>query len=207
MTCKERIPDLVDGARGRSALAPEFQAHLDSCSVCRERWNSESQLSGHLSRIRSQTAKLGPSAFQRKVLLREFSKRRRPAAPSWLWSLAAAAAILMAVFIGHEAGVRARHSGPPAVRTHGIPADTTVMYEVSTDASALSTDDFVEVPYTPPLAPGEIVRMVHTQMFPGALANMGVAIDPSSSENFPVDMVVGEDGLPRAVRISENSSN
>jgi hypothetical protein len=33
---------------------------------------------------------------------------------------------------------------------------------------------------------------------------MGVEVDPSWAERLPADVVVGEDGLPRAVRIAEN---
>jgi hypothetical protein len=75
---------------------------------------------------------------------------------------------------------------------------------LSNDASALSSDDFIAVPYTPPLAPGEIVRMVHAEFYPEALASMGVEVDPSWAGELPADVVVGEDGLPRAVRITDN---
>jgi len=135
--------------------------------------------------------------------MRDFARiHRRPAAQRWVWTLAAAAALLLAVFIGHEAGKRTRKAvSPAAVRSH----DESVLYEASLDASALSSDDFIAVPYTPPLAPGEMVRVVHADLYPEALASMGVEVDPSWAGNLPADVVVGEDGLPRAVRIAENS--
>jgi hypothetical protein len=107
----------------------------------------------------------------------------------------------LAVFIGHEVGKRTNKAVSPAVRIH----DESVLYEASADASALSNDDFIAIPYTPPLAPGEIVRVVHADFYPEALASMGVEVDPAWAGNLPADVVVGEDGIPRAVRIAENS--
>jgi hypothetical protein len=68
----------------------------------------------------------------------------------------------------------------------------------------LSSDDFIAVPYTPPLAPGEMVRVVHTNLYPEALASMGMAVNPLWAGNLAADVVEGEDGLPRAVRITDN---
>ncbi len=135
--------------------------------------------------------------------MRDFARiHNRPAVQRWVGTLAAAAALLLAVFAGHEAGKQSiRKVSPAAVRIH----DESVLYEASLDASALSSDDFIAVPYTPPLAPGEMVRVVHADLYPEALASMGVEVDPSWTGNLPADVVVGEDGLPRAVRIAENS--
>jgi hypothetical protein len=133
------------------------------------------------------------------------AKQHRPAKQSWGWALAAAAALVMAVFIGHEAGKRPDKPVSPAVRTHVIDnRDEPVLYQASTDASALSSDDFIAVPYTPPLAPGEMVRVVHTNLYPEALASMGMAVNPLWAGNLAADVVEGEDGLPRAVRITDN---
>lgn len=109
----------------------------------------------------------------------------------------------MALFIGHEAGARSRHTTSPAVRTRSVSTRDGVVYEVSTDPAVLS-DDFVEIPYTPPLATGEMVTMIHTEMYPEALASMGVDVDPTWAEHIPVDLAVGQDGLTHAVRISYN---
>lgn len=129
----------------------------------------------------------------------------------------AAAALLVAVFVGHIAGTRVRPTPPREMRTNGVRNAQPVFYEAgvfetssfetSSDASALSSDDFVAVPYTPPLAQGELVRVVHADLYPEALASMGFDIDPASASDVPADVVVGEDGIPRAVRITENAQN
>jgi hypothetical protein len=137
----------------------------------------------------------------------EFSRQhpartaRSPFRPS-VWAFGAVAAVLL-VMVGVQTN-----------RNHHVQIADTNLYEssaflsgsfLSNDASALSNDEFIAVPYTPPLAPGEMVRMVHADMYPEALASMGVEVDPSWAGDLPVDVVVGEDGLPRAVRITENN--
>jgi len=208
MTCSERITNLVELARG-NARGPdrELRTHLAVCADCRERWEAERQLTAQLGIIRTRTAALSsPEGFarrrRRESLLQDFSRiHRHKAVPSWVWALSAAAALLLAVFLGHAAGKRTR----PAVRP-----ERTVVYEaslssLSNDASALSSDDFIAVPYTPPLAPGEMVRVVHADLYPEQLASMGVEVDPSWAGELPADVVMGEDGLPRAVRITDNA--
>jgi hypothetical protein len=205
MTCGERTTHLVEAARGNPA-APgrELRAHLAVCADCSERWDAERQLSAQLGIIRARAAALRSPDRQRQSLLQEFSRiHRHKTIPSWAWALGAAAALLLAVFLGHAAGKRAR----PVVRQ-----ERTVLYEaslnnpngLSNDASALSSDDFIAVPYTPPLAPGEMVRVMHANFSPEALASMGVEVDPAWAGELPADVVVGEDGLPRAVRITDS---
>jgi hypothetical protein len=206
MRCSERIAELVELARNAAVPHRELRAHLAVCAGCRERWDAESQLTAQLGIIRTGTAALRSSDQRRKSLLQDFSRlHRHKAVPSWAWALGAAAALLLAVFLGHAAGKRTR----PTIRPETVRSERTVLYEasfsnLSSDASALSTDDFIAVPYTPPLAPGEMVRVVHADLDPDALASMGVEVDPSWAGKLPADVVVGEDGLPRAVRIADN---
>jgi hypothetical protein len=139
---------------------------------------------------------------QRDVLLREFAGVHRPKPfRRWAFALAAAAAVFAAVFLGYTAGKRAR---PAASRTMQAVFYETG-YEASGDASTLSSDDFIAVPYMPPLAPGELIRVVHADLHPEALARMGIDVDPAWASEIPAEIVVGEDGIPRAVRITESA--
>jgi hypothetical protein len=204
MTC-ERTADLVEYARSNNPAGRELRAHLAACADCRERWDAELQLTAQLGIIRARTAALRSPDQRRESLLRDFSRIHRPkVVPSWVWALAAAAALLLAVFLGHAAGKRTR----PVVRSERpfvYEASLSNLNSLSNDASALSNDDFIAVPYTPPLAPGEMVRVMHADLYPEQLASMGVEVDPSWAGELPADVVVGEDGLPRAVRITDNS--
>lgn len=209
MTCSERITNLVELARGRAGRDRELRAHLAVCADCRERWEAERQLTAQLGIIRARTAALrSTESFARKQrresLLRDFSRiHRHKAVPSWVWALSAAAALMVAVFLGYETGKRPGPVVRPE-RTLVYEASLSSLSTLSNDASALSSDDFIAVPYTPPLAPGEMVRVVHADLYPEQLASMGVDVDPSWAGELPADVVMGEDGLPRAVRINDN---
>ena len=212
MTCANRIVELVEYARREVEPRRELRAHLGACTGCSDRWEAERRLTVQFRLMRMQAADWSSPETQRESLLAQFALRnsarqpRRMAYRPWVWVLGAAAALVVSVYLGHIAGVhvtRAKMRPAPATRTHGVRSAQTFFYEASTDASALSSEDFVAVPYAPPLAQGEIVRVVHTDLYPAALASMGIGVNPAWSGELPADVVVGEDGVPRAVRITE----
>jgi len=209
MTCAERIAELVECARYEIEPKRGLQAHLSDCARCAERWEAERQLTDRFRSIRIAADSWPVRDEQRQVLLSRFAlahparQSRHRARGSWIWAFGAAAALLMAIYAGHLAGTRMRPPHSRTVRTHEVRPNQMFLYEASTDASALSSDDFIAVPYAPPLAQGEIVRVVHTDLYPEALASLGIGLDPLSAGDTPADVVVGEDGIPRAVRITE----
>jgi hypothetical protein len=209
MTCAERIAELVECARYEIEPRRGLQAHLSNCARCAERWDAERQLTNRFRSIRRAAESWPVPDEQRQVLLSRFALVHpakhpgRASVGSWIWAFGAAAALLLAIYVGHLAGTRSRPPHSPAVRIHRVRPNETVLYEASTDASALSSDDFIAVPYAQPLAQGEIVRVVHTDLYPQALASLGISVDPQSAGDTAADVVVGEDGIPRAVRITE----
>jgi len=109
------------------------------------------------------------------------------------WSLAAAAALLLTA----GTGVILHYSDLSAAR----PAA-----EVAESQAEVQEAGFIAVPFVPPLAQGELLHIVHTQLQPAELASFGVNVDPTLSADLPADLLVGADGFPRAVRISEEAS-
>ena len=213
MTCTDRIGELTECARRRAEPGRDLRAHLAGCTPCAERWQAECGLTDQFRTMRLRAEALMALDTERDGLMREFAKldlagqHRRRTVRSWGLALGAATAVLVSVFVGHIAGTRMRHAPPSAIRMKGVRNAPAVLYEASSDASALSSDDFIAVPYTPPLAQGELVRVVHADLYPEALASMGIDIDPASASDIPADVVVGEDGIPRPVRITGNEQN
>jgi hypothetical protein len=213
MTCTDRMAELVDCARGKTgqhtAPSPDLRAHLAECSRCAERWDTERRLTEEFGAMRLQATALAAPGPVPGVLMAQFAamdfarRQKKSAARSWGLALAAAAAVVLAVFAGQIAGTRSHLHGTPALVTDAGPDAV----EFSGDASELSSDDFLAVPYTPPLAQGELVRVVHADLAPEALASLGVDVDPAGSGEVAADLVVGEDGIPRAVRITDGSQN
>jgi len=214
MNCTAWTEQLVEGARRRQAPDTALRSHLAICLGCRDRWAAERALTTHLRSLQAETAELPRSADDRRAaLMREFARthatprKQQTRVRAWNWGLTAAAAVVLAAFAGHEIGVRTRHPSvtSPATRTHGVRRSDSILYEASIDASALSNEDFVAIPYTPPLAVGEMIRVIRAELYPDALANMGIDMDPASTASVAAEVVLGEDGIPRAVRIAEVS--
>jgi hypothetical protein len=228
MICTEWTAEIVESARRGGRPGQALDAHLAVCGECQDRWKSECELSSHfrvmrihaLARRPDRVAGARPAStdlrgdLRGEMLMREFARRHRPTrwAPTWQWGLAAAAALLLAIGVGREIVLKTRHTPVrPAASVHGItragsPRPTEAfMYETSADAGALSSDEFIAVPYAAPLATGEIVRVVRTDLYPEALASMGIDVNPAWSGDMAADVVVGEDGFPRAVRLADNT--
>lgn len=104
--------------------------------------------------------------------------------------MAAAAMLVLTLGLGRVLW-NGSHAGTP-------PAQNTAAVESSNEEDS---NGFVAVPYAPPLAVGEMVSVVRTELEPTALARLGIMVDASDGNEIPAEVEVGEDGLPRAVRL------
>jgi len=194
MDCSGIIENLVECAREARQPAGAARAHLVICELCTERYEAEVLLTEKFRAVRAQLGERRSPYIRRTEMLKRFDALhpRRPVR-HW-WALAAAAAVLLAV----GAGVTMRQGlfSQPAI----------VAEEVGEGQKDAQEAGFIAVPFVPPLAPGELVRVVHTELQPAELASLGVNVDPSLSSDLPADLLVGADGFPRAVRISDEAS-
>jgi hypothetical protein len=133
-----------------------------------------------------------PSQGGRELLMQEFDRRRRANRWRWLrWAPIPAAACVVAV---------ALVAWRP---TNGVTAPRTAA--IAAVSPEISDDGFVNVPYAPPLAPGEFVSVVRQELEPAALVRMGLPVDGIGDAPVAADVVVGEDGFPRAVRVADET--
>jgi hypothetical protein len=206
MNCSSAMEKIPECARRRMESESTLAAHLKTCQACGEFWEQERNLTAHMRMIRIASAGRRSSAGSRDALMRQFAEKHRAASNGrWLWSLAAAAAVLLALILIQGAERKSR----PVVASQ--PAGAAAQAEVQTDADVSEDGDgqydgFIPVPYVPPLAAGELVSVVHTELYPLELARLGVSVDPSWATELPADLLVGEDGFPRAVRVSDEYS-
>jgi hypothetical protein len=125
------------------------------------------------------------------ALLAEFDRLHRPPGRVWhRWAWGAAAAALLAV-----AFLPVRRPGPDRVPERQLRGDTVASADLDEESG------FIPVPYTPPLAAGESVRILRTELNGAELAQMGIDLPGGYSDDFDADVVLGEDGLPRAVHL------
>jgi hypothetical protein len=222
VNCRKWTFELVECARTGRQPGAELQDHLSGCSYCNERWEDELRLSTQFRTIRDAATARWRSETQREQIMREFELVHQGAGyPSLKWTLSAAAILLLAIALGaawrnvwrSTAGTEARIANSPQAPADSLAGNS----EASAKAAGLShrgssgspdieeppdDNDFVAVPYAPPLATGEFVRVIRTELHPTALARMGIYVDATNASEIPADVVVGEDGFPRAVRLS-----
>lgn len=199
MICQQWMDEIVERARS-GELSPSLSAHLAECAECSEEWEAQLALSGELGLLREAAAEERSSEFNRARLMNEYARlhartRSRPRF-EWVFAAAAAAVVVLAVALSWR-------SEPPAV-AHGLQQVAPRWQE---DSAALQEFDdisgesgFVAVPYAAPLAKGEFVRVVRTELYAAALGRMGMPL-PVNNGQVPADVVLGEDDLPRAVRL------
>jgi hypothetical protein len=203
--CRAWACELVECARAWVAPRSELRQHLRECPECAARWASERNLTTHLQALKEAAAVGQPAQAQRERIMRQFAlQRRRTVHPVLRWALAAAAALVLTVGVG---SIR-RGGGLGALqlfRHAGASTGTGAWADAAEAEAPEASDGFMAVPYAAPLAPGEFVRVVHADLGSVELARMGVFIDDFDAGEVPADVVVGEDGFPRAVRVWDDS--
>jgi hypothetical protein len=220
MNCRRFKGDIIEWARG-GRVSAEARSHARSCPDCWELFEEQSLLS---ERERSLSLPQTPPELEAK-LLGEFLRVRRPRrsrAPWVLAPLAVAAALLLALTLKPKAPPP---SAPVASRVPAPVPQTVVAAPTPAPApprrvvaavrrkpqpAPAMEEPFVQIPYTQPLAPwerGEIMRM---ELPVAALIAQGFSIATSDAGAAArADVLVGEDGRARAVRlisISERSA-
>jgi len=150
--------------------------------------------------------------------------RRRRARLRWLEWAALATAAMVLLAIGAWNVSRPRVTGIKGAETTNIVAvvpqgapvfhtkikgangatalETETSATESEDAQSDSTADFVPVPYSEGFEPGDSGVIVRVEMPRSDLADLGYSVDATRAADLvQVDLLVGEDGWPRAVRL------
>jgi hypothetical protein len=213
MTCRNIAEKLVESARREIDPGKVLHAHVRTCAACRERFEAELNLAVHLRTLRSAAWDRRSSAESREMLMAQFAARNRVRVmPRWYWALGAAAALLISICAAPEIGRRLSTKTETAQAvvadsSEGSGLQSGVQSGLQSDVPAdPEAEGFIAVPYVPPLATGEMLRVVHTELNPAALASLGVNVDPALTAQLPADLLLGEDGMPRAVRVSDTTS-
>jgi hypothetical protein len=198
VNCRNWTIELVECARTGSEPRVDLRQHLEHCSSCKERWDDERNLSARFQTMRAAAAARRQLPAKRAELLREFQSAHQRLIPSSLrWSLSIAAVLLLAILLGRAW----RNERGAATHAMAISESSPGDLESPADLNMASEEDgFLPVPYAPPLAAGEFVRVVRTELHQIALTRMGIDVE-SYPDEIAADLILGEDGFPRAVRL------
>lgn len=122
------------------------------------------------------------------------ARRRQPGRQYWFMAaLATAAAALIAV--GVTPALTGRHGPLPAgAAPHRPPA-------THRDVQLQPPSDFIPIPGASALPPMESGTLVRVDLPASVLPSYGLTPPPGRTASVTTDLIVGQDGLPRAVRI------
>jgi hypothetical protein len=209
MSCEDFEVDVVDLARGEALGETEREevlAHAEACLRCAARLEDERAVTSALGAFAARTAGAEAPPRVEAALLRAFrdpasAGEERPAGgrasrPVELLLLAAAAAILAAIVVvpplagpGHEAV-----SG-------GLPAPTTEAAAPETAGS--ENGEFVSLSYGEDLRELDSLQVVSVELPRTALAALGWPAESAQMESVRAEVIVGHDGVARAIRFVE----
>ncbi len=193
MNCGELENRLVEIARG--AEDPEALNHAASCPACALRLSGERSLTAGLKAVARHAQE--PPPLLEASLLAAFERNRKAAAPVWGKWCAAAGAIAAAALI--LAFGRSADPPPPPVlarieismpepRPQPAPPALAARHRTRRPTAALKATavatEFYPIPYAEPLSTLERAELVRVRM----------------DNRVEADLVVGQDGLARAIR-------
>jgi len=226
MTCEEFATAGLDlgGANGDELLQKAAREHLRECPHCAVLHENWMALREDLQMLGAETAEgEAPSRVEMR-LRQEFRTKyktikRQRAALVLSWSLATAAALFcMFAWVNwhlHRGGNEIAGTGRPAVHTTAAANDAqTAAKSTSLPEKnpgdvlvASNAGDFTLLPDSMPPAP-EDATVVHVQMQRAALEALGFTVNEEHAGDWiKVDLLVGDDGLPQAVRFPQTTSN
>lgn len=222
MRCEDYGENLMDAARGRDGA--RALAHARGCPKCVRILRQQESLSTALIAMADdETAEL-PRALEDR-LLAHFDKPSRPRLRGSRWAVVAltgvAAALAAGIFLMHAPNppVKAlasfdpkpsmsekRTELPTRPPTATVARRRQMQRRKPAEVAPESQLPFLPVPYAAPLLATERLEVVRVNLPANALTSMGVPIvglEPNMRLN--ADLVLGENGLARAVRLVRTS--
>jgi hypothetical protein len=230
MKCEEfEMAGLDLGAAGAgSPLQVAAREHLRECLHCaalHEQWQS---LQEDLQSLRAETQDAGTPSRVEMRLRQEFrakhkTLRARRAAVLTAWALATAAVLVGAITwinwrqdLHRVVAVRQNTAKPSAVGNVGSEQSSNSGQSLNNGAQrgpklgevAVASNDAGEFTFLPGTIPGTLddATVMRVQMRRGALGSLGFTVNEERAGDWiQVDLLVGNDGLPQAVRLPQTT--
>lgn len=205
MNCQELWNGLA-GPPGRdSEGTPEQSAHLAGCPACSARMARQRELAAGLRRMAEDLSAVRAPARVETRLLRAFREQNVIPAPReqnrWLLPLcwAAAAALLLAAAALFLAG----GSRPEPHRQMAALTEPVSAPDMEASAEAMP-DGFVPLPNAERIGPNDDVNLVRMEVPRSTMVELGLEVSAErGSDRVEADVLLGSDGLARAVRFME----
>ena len=192
MNCRQIKFDVIDCARG-VALDPSREAaledHLRSCEQCTALLERQRAMSGALRRLADEQQVPSLDTVRLSALLGSFDRTRRRSRAETVavgLSLAASVLIVVSLSVGLQRPAPAPRASDAVAARHALPTSADAPFVVLPGADAL-----------PRLESGRVIRI---EISESELSSVGLW--PSMHAGaVQADVLVGQDGLARAVRL------
>lgn len=198
--------DRADADPGERAAAIE---HLQKCPHCSAMLESWRKVKGDLRLLREATRADSAPARVEMRLKQELRTRREARVPrrtlvTAAWAVAAAAVLAVSIGWFRTHNRPATVSGRPATAASALPVADSPGGETVLVADS-DFGDFTQIPGSLQGESGE-ESVMEVRMQLGELERFGFTVDPDqAAEWVHVDFLVGEDGLPQAVRLHQDT--
>jgi hypothetical protein len=203
MNCQEFWDTMPELGRVDSADAGSHP-HLNECAACSARMGRQRELTAGLRAMSASYARVGTPSRVESRLLRAFRAGAgvstvplRPAGTlSLVWTAACAVLLVLAFFV-----LRGGH--PVAPQTSPSRGAELAMAAAADDSQ--SYEGFIPLPNAARLADTEDVNVVRVEVPRSAMIALGLDVSPDrATELVPADVILGPDGLARAVRFLDS---
>jgi len=206
MNCQEFWKTMPELARNQEHLA-----HLRDCPACGRCWERQRGLVAGLRTVAAEWSHVeAPARLEARLIaaFREHSGAGRAgsavARPPRMWLpvvtwFAAAAAVVALAFV-----LVSNRQPQPAQRSLESGLEALVQGPVeleASDDSPYNTEDFIPLPNAERISPNEDVNLVRVEVPRSAMIALGYDVSADrASEPVEAEVVLGADGLARAVR-------
>jgi len=217
MTCEEfELAGLdLETMQEDDAVHSAAREHLRSCQRCAALHENWQTLRADLRAVGAETQEAEAPARVEMRLRQEFRTRHktlkvRRAATYAGWTLAAAAVVVAAVSWVNWRHENGKGSAPSAVNSaQGVNINKTMPAGPELGETIIAANDAGEFTLLPGSFPGvlEDATVVRVQMQRGALSALGLTVNEErAADLIQVDLVVGDDGQPQALRLAETTN-
>jgi hypothetical protein len=210
---QEVVDDLARGTAANSGAEMVARAHADSCGECDRLLADAQHLNSMLLAITAADREAEMPHHSKASLLAAFHKQHLPkrSAPNlqtrWFAAIGLAAALLIGVVLYHFGGFESvrnmwtrNHRSPVIQNAAPAVADNQVIADDSSQTDAENVTSFVALPYADPWPGDDDEAVLRVDVPQSTLAAYGLPVT-DANEQVTADFIVGEDGVPRAVRL------
>jgi hypothetical protein len=207
MNCQEfwkTMPELAQHAKDGDG------EHVRECPACAALLNRQRTLASGLRRLAADWRPVEAPARVESRLTAAFLGQaglaaRRPPTRWWVpvatWAAAAAAVVALAMFLARDRQVAPAHRTTSSrIELAAVEPPT----DLETPGDSFGDNDFIPMPNAERIEPNEDLNLVRVEVPRSAMIALGYAVsEERASEPVEAEVVLGADGLARAVRFFE----